>query len=619
MRRGFAPGRASGTARDVETRAEPLEGVVRTGVAGTAAARTGVGWRAVARRIRLGSGLVLFAYVLTHLLTHAAGTISLDAANAALSVTGPLWGRAPLKQLLYGALLLHIGFALASLWGRRHLRLPMREVVQWTLGALIPPVLAGHVAGTRYAFEWLDLPVDYTRVMAALWVAAPGRGVVQALLLVITWVHGCIGLHHWLRHRAWYQGAAPLLLVLAVAIPLQALAGYVAMGVAVVHLAENAAWLAQHRLAPEASAAIGRVETAILWLLFVLFGGVALGRMVRSLRDRLSNSFTVTYPDGTRVRVPRGASVLEASRFGGIPHASSCGGQGRCSTCRVRVLRGLDALPAPEPDEARLLARVKAEPDVRLACRLRPTGDVAVVPLLPERTVAADDLDVPVPASGAERQVAVLFCDIRGSTQLAERRVPYDIVFLLNQYFDAVGRAVDEAGGRSNHFAGDEVMALFGIEDRPDEGSRAAIAAAAGIGERIAQLNRSFGGALGADLRVGIGVHVGPAIVGRMGYGSHMPMTAIGDTMNAAKRIEDLTKTFGTELVVSAEAARRAGLRLDGLPVETVTLRGRDRPVEVVPIARAADARARLPDLPMPRRRAGASRLVRRLRRLRFR
>jgi len=580
--------------------------------------RSGPGWRALARQARLASGLVLFVYVLTHLVTHAAGAISLDAAGAVLSVLGPAWGRSPMKELLYSALLAHLAFALASLWGRRHLRLPRSELVQWLLGALIPPILAGHIVGTRYAYEWLELPVDYPRVITALWILMPTRGVLQGLLLVIAWTHGCLGLHQWLRHRKWYRSAAPLLFATAVVVPLQALIGYVAMGVMVQRLAEEPGWLDKMRAPAEALARMRSLEMLLLWSLLVLFGGVALARLVRAWRDNLSHSFTVTYPGGRKVTVPRGASVLEASRFGGIPHASSCGGQGRCSTCRVRVVRGRETLPPPEPDEAKLLARVKAEADVRLACRVRPTGDLAVVPLLPSRAVAAADLDGPVSASGSERQIAVLFCDIRGSTALAERRVPYDIVFLLNQYFDAVGRAVDQAGGRSNHFAGDEVMALFGIEEGPDEGARAAIAAAASVGQRIAALNRLLAGALGADLRIGMGVHVGPAIVGRMGYGNHMPMTAIGDTMNAAKRIEELTKTFGTELVVSAEAARRAGMRTEGLAIETVELRGRNRPMEVVPVARAVDVVERLPPLPMPLAKRPVTRRLRRLwRRLR--
>src|SRR4029450_13696507 len=119
------------------------------------------------------------------------------------------------------------------------------------------------------------------------------------------------------------------------------------------------------------------------------------------------------FPRGRVVPIVRGVSVLEASRMAGIPHASVCGGRGRCSTCRIMV----DGPPAaglvPAPEEVKVLRRVGAAPDVRLACQLRPHGDLPVTPLLPATAQARDGFSRPGYLHGAEREIAILFGDLR--------------------------------------------------------------------------------------------------------------------------------------------------------------------------------------------------------------
>ena len=112
---------------------------------------------------------------------------------------------------------------------------------------------------------------------------------------------------------------------------------------------------------------------------------VLLARLVRRAWQRRRGLVRIGYPDGRFVEVVPGTSVLEASRLAGIPHAHVCGGRGRCSTCRVRVISDRSALPQPSGREAFVLDRigVAANPSIRLACQLRPQTDVAVIPLLP--------------------------------------------------------------------------------------------------------------------------------------------------------------------------------------------------------------------------------------------
>ncbi|MEX2642952.1 MAG: adenylate/guanylate cyclase domain-containing protein, partial [Acetobacterales bacterium] len=238
-----------------------------------------------------------------------------------------------------------------------------------------------------------------------------------------------------------------------------------------------------------------------------------------------------------------GATALETLRAAGIPHASVCGGRARCSTCRVRVGAGGDALPAAAPTEAALLKRIGAPPSVRLACQLRPSADVELVPLLPPDATPADSRGRSSYRQGAEREIVVLFADLRGFTSFSEGRLPFDVVFVLNQYFSSMGQAIEGAGGVLDKFIGDGIMALFGVESGPRQGALEAIDAARAMSQRLVELNEALAGdlptpheALAGDLptplRVGIGLHLGPAIVGEMGWGRAISLTAIGDTVH---------------------------------------------------------------------------------------
>jgi adenylate cyclase len=305
----------------------------------------------------------------------------------------------------------------------------------------------------------------------------------------------------------------------------------------------------------------------------------------------------IVYPGPRVVSVPVGFSILEASRWASIPHASVCGGRGRCSTCRVRVERGLEQLPAPSEAERRVLARVGAAPDVRLACQSRPQREVAVTPLLAPSVAAADALDPDV-RQGRERELAVLFADLRGFTRMAEHKLPYDVVFFLNRYFETVGTAITRAGGITNQFTGDGVMALFGVDDGPAAGCRQALAAARAMVEGMAALNAELAGDLPAPLRIGIGVHVGPAVVGRMGWGESFYLTAVGDTVHVAARLEQATKDHDAELVISEEVARRAGADLAAFPRHDLAVHNRAGRIGVRVVARVASLPGLLPSPP---------------------
>jgi adenylate cyclase len=538
------------------------------------------------RRLRLSTGLILFAYVTTHFINHALGLVSLDAMEAGRYWFLGFW-RSPIGSvLLYGSLLTHVGLAFWALYDRRTLRMPLWEAAQLALGLCIPPLLMGHVFGTRVTWELYGVEDAYSRLTLALWALTPELGRKQVLTLVVVWSHAMIGLHANAKLRPWYPRAAPWLLAFAVLLPVLSVLGFVNAGRHAAALARDPAVRAEllwHGRAPLTVAETMRLRTIrerTLTTYSALLGAVLVARGVRSVVQRRRGRISVVYPDTRRVRVPIGLSVLEVSRLARIPHASVCGGRGRCSTCRVRIR---SAAPQPPPDEAeaRVLARLGVPPDVRLACQLRPTSDLLVVPLLPATATAADGRPPGDAHTGREQEIAVLFADLRAFTRLAEQRLPYDVVFFLNRYFEAVGGAIQRAGGVANQYTGDGVMALFGLDAGPVDGCRHALVAAAEMVRSVSQLSQALAADLGEPLRLGIGIHTGPAVVGRMGYGDAVYLTAVGDTVHVAARLEALTKDYDCELVISEAVAQRAGVPTSELPRHELTLRNRQEPLTV--------------------------------------
>jgi adenylate cyclase len=536
--------------------------------------------------VRLWSGLVLVAYLTTHLANHALGLVSLPAMEAGREWFLLLW-RHPLGTVaLYGALLSHVVLALGSLYQRRRLRMSFWEGLQMLLGLAIPPLLTTHVVGTRLAHAWFDVHDSYTYVVLALWEFRPDLGMRQALVLLLAWLHGCIGLHFWLRLQPWYARAVPAFFGVALLLPTLALLGFVQAGREVSAQARASGWLqevlrASH--APNAAArqSLDAVRSAVPAVFGAAVGAILVARAIRQRTERRRGSIRVTYHDGQHVVVPVGFSVLEASRFARIPHASVCGGRGRCSTCRVRVVSGGETLPPASLAERRVLDRVGAPPNVRLACQLRPTHNLAVIPLLPPRVQPSAGFTSPGYLAGQEQEIAVLFADLREFTRLAEPKLPYDVVFFLNSYFEAIGGAIKSAGGVANQFTGDGVMALFGVGQGPIEGCRRAVLAASAMLRSLAELSQTLAEELPQPLRMGIGIHTGPAVVGRMGYAETTYLTAVGDTVHVASRLEGLTKEYHSQLVISEQVARCAGLDLTGYPCHELTVRNRTEPLSI--------------------------------------
>jgi len=545
-------------------------------------------------RLRSASGCLLLLYVVTHLSNHALALWSLRLADAWLEWLSAVWRWPPVTVLLLTAFLVHLCLALHSLWRRRTWRMSRWEWAQLLLGLSIVPLGMTHVIGTRVAHE---LHGVHTNHFWVLWPMAvdPWQNARQMALVIAVWVHACIGLHFWWRVKPWYPRVLPGLYAGALLLPALALAGAgVGLGSVLAILDDPQ----KMQAAVAATRPPSRDEAADLHFLSDLLKAAALGlvimalaaRQVRTLWLRRQQGVNLRYAGGPTVAVPMGLSLLEASRSAGVSHASVCGGRGRCSTCRVQI-GGADAqrLPPPSRDEARVLERLRVPPSVRLACQLRPPpGAYDVMLLLPSDAQPADAYRGTSVALGEERTMVIMFVDLRGFTALSEKRLPYDVVFLLNRYFRSVGQAVEQAGGRVDKFIGDGMMALFGLNSPAPTAARQALDAASRIGRALDELNTAMSAEFSSPLRIGIGLHIGPVVVGVLGHGPATGLTAIGDTVNTASRLESLSKDHGAQLLASQAVFDAAGLvPAPGEPHE-VALRGRTQTLAVRAVADVA-------------------------------
>jgi adenylate cyclase len=546
--------------------------------------RAGLRWWPNTARLRLWSGLVLFAFAATHLLNHALGLVSVEAMQIGqdlrLAVTRSLIG----TIVLCAAALVHFILGTRRFLAQRSWRLGLRGIAQISFGLVIPVLLIRHVLGTRGVYEFFGIRDSYAYALWAMW---PGEAVRLALLVVVVWVHGCIGIHIWLSSRAWYRRNLWVFYGLAVLIPALAYAGFVsAARVAALRGGYSSPFTPdQYHYISQSFATWSYAYTAILVAAVALW-------LALLLVNKLATRITVHYVGGLTVSAPRGQSILEISRANRIAHASVCGGRARCSTCRVRVVEGLEHLPPASELEEQVLRRVGAPANVRLACQLRPTADLTLSTLLPARLETSQALQFDKYHWGVEREVTILFCDLRGFTKMSEAWLSFDVVFILNQFLGRMAEAIEDSGGFVDKFMGDGIMAIFGMDSTADEGARRAIAAARAMGGVLDGLNQSLRDELRLPLAMGIGIHSGQAILGRIGAAHRTEtvarLTALGETVNIASRLEGMTKELGVQVAVSAYTLDLSGLTPTEKTVpHRVEIRGLSDPMDIMTAAHA--------------------------------
>jgi adenylate cyclase len=493
--------------------------------------------------------------------------------------------------VLYTAMFAHMALAIGNLSARRTLRMPAWEATQISLGLIIPFLLIKHIVHTMMAHEDFGVNDDFGYISVLLW--GTWEGVGQSVLLLIVWAHGCMGLHFWLRSKSWWRRWVPFLIGFATFVPGFALAGFLTEGRRMVRLfsVDETRWalMTTYRWPDQAvfDTLIKRADYILFgfWAMLAFAAMFYLGRKL--MRGR--KSVRIRYVNGPEVASPKGPTLLEISRANGVPHTALCGGRGRCTTCRVIIEEGADLLHPPSEAESRSLLAVNAPPNARLACQIRPSSPLTVM-----RVFRPDGRRRRAHASqGTERRLAILFLDMRSFTARTTGQLPYDVVFLLNRFFDAVVPSITGAGGTIDKYLGDGLLAVFETADEQSS-ARAALEAAAGVSSALITFNRTLAAEGAPPVAIGMGLHLGDLVLGEIGATGNAPRTLIGDAVNAASRLEGKTKELKVEVLVSEAVLHCAGIDTRKLEMVTLELRGVAAPMP----AYAAESGTILPDMP---------------------
>jgi adenylate cyclase len=333
------------------------------------------------QRLRLASGLALMAFAAAHFTNHAVGLVSLEGMHRVQELRTAVTRSWPVSIILLLALITHVALGLYKLSRRETWRMPVWEALQIGIGLAIPFLLFPHIVNTRVAHAVFGANDIYLYELVRLW---PDSAILQSTLLVLVWVHGCIGIHYWLRLSDSYSRFAPFLLIVALLLPVLALSGFAVAGMRATDIMSDPATFAALKARthwPNAhdAATMATLRDIVRWG-FGLVAATAIGIAFLRYRRETANRgpARISYVDGPTVELTPGMTLLEISRSAGIPHASLCGGRGRCSTCRVRVEKGLDSLPAPAAVEAATLSAIDAPSNVRLACQIHPAAPLTI-------------------------------------------------------------------------------------------------------------------------------------------------------------------------------------------------------------------------------------------------
>jgi len=256
-------------------------------------------------------------------------------------------------------------------------------------------------------------------------------------------------------------------------------------------------------------------------------------------------------------------TVLESSLKSGINHTHACGGNARCSTCRVHVVEGLECCAPRNAAEQKMQTLLGLPDDIRLACQTTITGDVKI------RRLVIDDLDSQIireqlashdgNSLGREKEIAVLFTDLANYTSFAESLPAYDVVHVLNRYYLTMNNIVTNYGGVISDVAGDGMLILFGACKKEDGLVMDAIHTVQAMCKELEHFNEYLESMYDRSFGLRAGIHYGPAIIGHFSTGPMSKVAAIGDTVNFASRIEQANKQFGSQLLISASACEHIG------------------------------------------------------------
>ncbi len=183
--------------------------------------------------------------------------------------------------------------------------------------------------------------------------------------------------------------------------------------------------------------------------------------------------------------------------------------------------------------------------------------------------------------AGEERELSILFTDIRGFTSISEKLSPQQVVSLLNRYFTPMTALVRDNQGTLDKFMGDALMAFWNAPLDVPEHAKLAVSSALSMQESLGALNSELREEFGVEIRIGVGVHTGSAYVGNMGSDDLVNYTLIGDNVNLASRLEGLCPMYGAPIIVSESTMLQCGDAFAFQYVDTLRVKGKQQPVTI--------------------------------------
>jgi adenylate cyclase len=527
-------------------------------------------------RLRIASRLTLFAFAATHLINHAFVLGSRELMQRCQQVHEVVTRITP-RTLLVAAAAVHFFIGISKFLSLRSWRVDKSNVIQLAFPALIPIFLIWHVLGAEIAQEVYGIDDSYDYVLGVLW---PREAVGQAILIILVWVHGSIGVHHWLMREPSYRSTTCLWYGLAVLIAALSYASFATTGRAIALQGAFKSLFTQEQYALILNSFTyysvnyyGLLAAAIAFWAILLFA------------DRFGRRIAVQYASGLAINMQRGITLLEVNCMNCFPLVCVCGGRARRSTCRGRSVEGFKALPPALVCGLKVLRQVGAPQNVRLAYHLWLVADITISTLLPTNTDLHEGSQADKYLLGVEKDLAVIFCDLRGFAPTSEEKLSIDVVFLLNQFLGRMAEAIEETGGYVEKFMGDGIVSIFGMDEPAAVGATQAMAAARAISGLPEQLNLNPREELPHPLGFDIGVHKSAVILGRMEVARATEVagriTALGETVNIASRLEGMTKELGVEVILSQSTAQESDLPPDEILVSRkVKMRGMRKAIE---------------------------------------
>lgn len=262
--------------------------------------------------------------------------------------------------------------------------------------------------------------------------------------------------------------------------------------------------------------------------------------------------------DNKTIDVPPASTILKAALKAKINHTHVCGGNARCSTCRVYIVDGLSNCRTRNEKEKQLAEKLRFPENIRLACQTKISGNIAI------RRPVIDDLDRKIILTqfgdssgtklGQEKDLGILFTDIENFTQFSEAFPAYDVVHALNRYYQTMNEIIVQHKGIISDVAGDGILALFGVIEDSETPVLDAINTVQDMNNALVRFNGYLNQMYDRSFGIRAGINFGKAIVGNFDTGRMSKISAIGDEVNAASRIETANKDLGTRLLISQSA-----------------------------------------------------------------